>query len=540
MAYLGPKPSQTLATSTSQYFNGTGSQTVFTLNRAVNVSEDLEVFVNNIQQEPGVGKSYTASGTTLTFDAAPSSGTANVYVVYRGLAEVTTRLEHDANSALAATTGMFSGNLTLPDNAKAIFGAGSDLQIYHDGSASNIRENGTGNLQIWGDDIHFYNSAGSENIATFITNGAVKLFYDNAQKLATTATGVDVTGTVTADGLTVDGTSRFNNYIHFGGSISTPSTAAAIYRPADNQLAFSTANTERMRIDSTGNVGIGITTPDSEPRLHVRKGDAGGVNSATNSVLTLENNTTAILQFLTPNNASQQIRFGDPQDTGAGFIQYNHSANAIQFGTNGPEKMRLDVNGKLLLNTTSTSYGGQFTARQTAGINVAAIAAINSATSGTRRLIDFFTGTSTTRKGSIESDGTNTSYNTSSDYRLKENVTADWDATTRLKQLNPVRFNFIENADKIVDGFLAHEVQDIVPEAITGTKDGMMDEEYEVTPAVEATYDDEGNVLTEEVPAVMGIRSVPDYQGIDQAKLVPLLVKTIQELEARIAALEAN
>lgn len=120
MSFIGSKPSQTLATPTSQYFNGTGSQTVFTLNRAVNVAEDLEVFVNNIQQEPGVGKSYTAVGTTLTFDAAPSSGTANVYVVYRGLAEVTTRLEHDPNAALAATTGTFSGAFTSPgidDNA---------------------------------------------------------------------------------------------------------------------------------------------------------------------------------------------------------------------------------------------------------------------------------------------------------------------------------------------------------------------------------------------------------------------------------------
>jgi len=120
MSFIGAKPSQTLATPTSQYFNGTGSQTVFTLNRAVNVAEDLEVFVNNIQQEPGVGKSYTAAGTTLTFDAAPSSGTANVYVVYRGLAEVTTRLEHDPNAALAATTGTFSGAFTSPgidDNA---------------------------------------------------------------------------------------------------------------------------------------------------------------------------------------------------------------------------------------------------------------------------------------------------------------------------------------------------------------------------------------------------------------------------------------
>jgi len=113
MAYIGDKPSQTLASPTSQYFNGDGSTVAFTLNRAVNVAEDLEVFVNNIQQEPGVGKSYTATGTTLTFDAAPSAGTANVYVVYRGLAEVTTRLEHDPNAALAATTGTFSGDLTV-------------------------------------------------------------------------------------------------------------------------------------------------------------------------------------------------------------------------------------------------------------------------------------------------------------------------------------------------------------------------------------------------------------------------------------------
>ena len=110
--------------------------------------------------------------------------------------------------------------------------------------------------------------------------------------------------------------------------------------------------------------------------------------------------------------------------------------------------------------------------------------------------------------GSIATNGSSTSYNTSSDYRLKENVVAEWDATTRLKQLNPVRFNFIADADTTVDGFLAHEVQDIVPEAISGTHNEV---------------DDEGN---------------PVYQGIDQSKLVPLLVKTIQELEARITALE--
>jgi ABC-type transport system substrate-binding protein len=103
-----------------------------------------------------------------------------------------------------------------------------------------------------------------------------------------------------------------------------------------------------------------------------------------------------------------------------------------------------------------------------------------------------------------------TSYVTSSDYRLKTNVSYDWDATSRLKQLKPARFNFIADADTTVDGFLAHEAQAVVPESVTGTKDEV---------------DDDGN---------------PVYQGIDQAKLVPLLVKTIQELEARITALEAE
>jgi len=113
MAYLGPPPSQKLATPTSQYFSGNGSATVFTLNRPVNVAEDLNVFVNNVAQQPGAGKSYTATGTTLTFDAAPDAGTNNVYVVYRGLAEPTTRLEHPSGQPIAATTGTFSSTLAV-------------------------------------------------------------------------------------------------------------------------------------------------------------------------------------------------------------------------------------------------------------------------------------------------------------------------------------------------------------------------------------------------------------------------------------------
>jgi hypothetical protein len=119
-----------------------------------------------------------------------------------------------------------------------------------------------------------------------------------------------------------------------------------------------------------------------------------------------------------------------------------------------------------------------------------------------------FLNASSAAVGTIKSTVSSTSYNTSSDHRLKENVVELTGATTRLKQLEPKRFNFIADADTTVDGFLAHEVQSIVPEAITGTHNEV---------------DADGN---------------PVYQGIDQSKLVPLLVATIKELEARITALE--
>jgi len=150
--------------------------------------------------------------------------------------------------------------------------------------------------------------------------------------------------------------------------------------------------------------------------------------------------------------------------------------------------------------------------------------------SPTTRYLAAFTNTNGV-VGSISVTGSATAYNTSSDYRLKENVVPMSGSIDRLKALKPSKFNFISDPLKIVDGFLAHEAQSVVPECATGTKDAMMDEEYEVTPAVM----DGETVVTE---AVMGTRNVPDYQGIDQSKLVPLLVASLQEAIARIEVLE--
>jgi ABC-type transport system substrate-binding protein len=294
-------------------------------------------------------------------------------------------------------------------------------------------------------------------------------------------------------------------------------------RTSSNNIVLSDGDgNPRVYIDASGNVGIGQTSPSN--RLEVVGSSDGTIaafgNGQDNAYLMLQ----AATNFGSNNSIDNKwsLRWRGRPNAGGHSLAFYDEENTI-------ERMRIDSSGNLLVGTTSASspFDGcriAIDANSSDGIRVRS--------SGVpMRFIA--TGTSTF-VGSISTTASATSYNTSSDYRLKENVTADWDATTRLKQLNPVRFNFISDADTTVDGFLAHEVQDIVPEAISGTKDGMRDEEYEVTPAV---LDEDGNEVT---PAVMGTRSVPDYQGIDQSKLVPLLVKTIQELEARIAALESN
>lgn len=121
-----------------------------------------------------------------------------------------------------------------------------------------------------------------------------------------------------------------------------------------------------------------------------------------------------------------------------------------------------------------------------------------------------FLNTSGTQVGYIQTNASSTVYSTTSDYRVKENIVSISGAIDRLKQLNVYRFNFIGEPDKTVDGFIAHEVQEIVPEAVVGTKDAV---------------DADGK---------------PDLQGIDQSKLVPLLAAALQDAIARIEALEQS
>jgi hypothetical protein len=163
-----------------------------------------------VQGEPALDltnkRLYTenASGVVIEVGTNPSTIDINAGTIDGTVIGGTTAAAI-TGTTITGTSFVSSGDMTFEDNDKAVFGDGSDLRIYHTGSHSTIENIGTGHLQIHTTDFRLRNSAGTESMILANADGNVQLFYDNAEKLATTATGIDVTGTVTADGLTSDG-----------------------------------------------------------------------------------------------------------------------------------------------------------------------------------------------------------------------------------------------------------------------------------------------------------------------------------------------
>ena len=307
-----------------------------------------------------------------------------------------------------------------------------------------------------------------------------------------------------------------------GGFTSTqPSapyqTCAFVLRSNANNGRLYVEFTEQHIInESSGNVGIGTTSPTSKLNI------AGLTMAQASAGVELEGNWPWLKFKDTELNQDSWLQYIDGNNFYIKQIPYA-DRNAAP-STVGTERMRIDSVGKVNVNRT-TSGGGSLNVKSHSSSSFA---------------MEFYHHSNDASVGSIITTTSSTSYNTSSDYRLKENVVPMSASIDRLKQLKPCNFNFIADATTTVDGFLAHEAQAVVPEAVSGDKDAMTTEEYEVTPAVEATYDEEGNELTPAVEAVMGTREVEDYQGIDQSKLVPLLTSALQEAVAKIEALEAR
>lgn len=194
--------------------------------------------------------------------------------------------------------------------------------------------------------------------------------------------------------------------------------------------------------------------------------------------------------------------FSHTTDTDTGMNP--DGAGNIQFTTQGSERMRIDSSGYVHIGTGGSQAGTTVAGTSLRGLDI--LKSTNT-TSNANQVV-FYNPNGAV--GLIRTSGSSTAYITSSDYRLKENVTGITDGIERVKQLNPSRFNFIADADATVDGFLAHEAATVVPEAVSGERDAV---------------DEDGN---------------PDYQGIDQSKLVPLLTAALQEAIAKIETLETQ
>jgi hypothetical protein len=537
-----------------------GAVEVLRATTTTNTTRGLAVSLFNQGGQNDAGVDFNAQHTTnatLTFSTDSSErlridSSGNVGI---GISNANYKLNLSNSNALTAVYQQFTNGTTgTTANDGTVMGIDSDgdfIIVNQEAKDIKLYTSNTERLRI--------DSSGRVGIGMTPSNYSGYMLQVNGGTQSFMSFGNSATGTGALNGLV----------------IGNDSTGADIYQREEQPLRFHTNSTERMRIDSSGKVGINESNPTAA--LHVVNSNAIGESIATFEALTAKNgyvyinaddNRRKSLVFQSGGVDKFSMGVGDSDELststffiGAGkgggnnadFVidssgnvgigttspshnltinsatggqlqfQYNTSARLRieadsgggsyyaaagfyhRFFTSGVERLRITSGGQVRINKTSSgSFGSALQVQTIDGSNI-----LELNQSGTGNYLAIFTHGSTV-VGAITENGTSTSYGTTSDYRLKENVVPMNGALDRVDALKPSRFNFIADADKTVDGFLAHEVAEVVPEAISGEKDAV---------------DEEGNAI---------------YQGIDQSKLVPLLVGAIQELRAEIETLKSQ
>ena len=419
-----------------------GTQALRVNTTSATISDDLAVGDDaTVAGDATVTGVITGSTVEATGDTAAGDNAAIGYTSAEGLiltgqgstSDITLKNDADA-TVFTVPTG--TDDILFPDSAKAMFGAGSDLQIYHDGGGSYIT-NGTGILRLQG-------KAG-ENSISLNPDGSAELYHNNVKKIETTATGVAVVA---------------------GGTYTTAAgNDLNLVAPDGRSIFFKEASATHATINNAGNLLVGATSVFGASRATIQCASGDQALSLKTAKTT---GSEAILLFADGDN---------------------------------------DTCGNITINT---------------GSQQAALA-------------------------------------NGSDYRLKTDVQPMTGAATRVQALNPVNFEWLSDGSRI-DGFLAHEAQAVVPDAVFGTHNATKTltnvvisssnrvlseniEQSDWTAGKSATTDEDGNAVAAIYPSNSTWAAehvVPEMQMMDHTKMIPLLVASLQEALARIETLESK
>jgi hypothetical protein len=475
---------------------------------------------------PTTSGTVQVSGSAGSFTSLTSSALTSGRVTYAstgGLLADSASLTYDGTTLTSTKfAGAFNGSLgattpsTVVGTSILSTGGSATVQARLNGSDSfaggpTIGLTNTAANRIWftqlsasnNYDWWYYNGSAESKLATLNTSGNLGLgvtpsAWRTIQKAIDIGTFGGNISTINAGGGGVFLSS--NGYVNSANDWKrTIAAGSALYladgtghywfNGASGAAGGTITFTQAMTLDASGRLGLGISSPTA--KLHIKQGADGFGDS-----IRLERSGAA--------NYWDMVTGGD---------------NSLYVGYNGTGKVTITSAGDVLVGTTNTdpitaqvngiSLGSDYIIRTCVNSNPAA-AFSRRGTDGS--ILVFHKNVNGV--GSISVTTSATAYNTSSDYRLKDNIAPMVGALDTVAKLKPVTYNWkADGSDG--QGFIAHELAEVVPDCVNGEKDATKEEEYEISPAIPAVLDEEGNEVTPAVEAVMETRTVPVYQGID-------------------------
>ena len=447
------------------------------------------------------GGTVEATADTSAGDNAAIGYTAAEGLILTGQGSTSDiTLKNDAD-AVVFTVPTGTDDILFPDNAKAMFGDSSDLQISHNASASVIEDLGEGNLKIKsnGSGINFQ-KGDAALLATMVTDGAVTLYNAGTAKFNTSSTGATIAGKLDVGSVGASGGTA--GEIAFGG-VGGSIDGFRIHNTDGNYLEFRPSSTDApMVLNNVGNVGIGIDSPTLDSSL------SGVSVSGSSTLLHIHDDDGAIIKLTDPSSGAN--RGAQIAEIGTAMIINNCESDKIIFGTGNTQRMQLTSSGNLRLGQSGTDHPGS--GNSTTGISLRSTgdaffsdtdsAAIYGNCNSDGTVVSIAKGG--TAKGGISVSSSAVAFNTTSDRRLKSNIQDAASASDKIDALQVRQFDWNVDGSHQDFGLVAQELQPIAPTAVLGDADS------------------------------------DEMMSVDYSKLVPMLIKEIQELRSRVAALEAS